>query len=190
MRSRQVSAVCDLELRPGPVPGGLAELAPSTVCPSPGFTPSALSLASHAGQRTRPCGPGKPAGPLARSGSLRFAPSVPLCHAVKCALNWCGRWSAQREREWDPDGASGRIRIDGRSAIRSAPRRDPDPRPRARRGRGPVDSTRAGDLLICELICGLSRVVINQACCDSQGRSQPAREGTEVGQMASDGRGD
>jgi hypothetical protein len=45
----------------------------------------AQSLASHVGHRSRP---GETTGPLARSGSLLFAPRVSGCHAVNVQLNW------------------------------------------------------------------------------------------------------
>ena len=63
--------------------GGFAEFAchPRHV-PALGFPPLTQSLACHIGQRTRPRVPGETAGSLARSGSLRFAPSQSLSHAV------------------------------------------------------------------------------------------------------------
>ena len=74
------------------VPGGIAQLAghPRHV-PALGFTPLAQRLARHIGHRTHPRVPGETAGSLARSGSLRFAPSVSAVARLRSGRRVRGR---------------------------------------------------------------------------------------------------
>jgi hypothetical protein len=96
------------------IPGRLAQLArhPRHV-PAPGLTPPAQSLASHIGQRTHPHVPGDTGAPLARSGSLPFAPPV---FTMPC-----------RNVPWTGTGAGAYRRARGEAPVCSSVHRPPGP---------------------------------------------------------------